>query len=157
HSDSPSCFRRGQGVVITSPQIFSNLSTTGRFDRSPARGFLLYNRSVPSPREGRGRPERPTCTMEVAREQFGDALNVIVKGRLDGYWADHLAKQLSEVLREGQHHVQLDLAGVNYMSSAGIGTLVDSYKKFKAIHGSFTVINPSPQVRKLLALTKVDA
>jgi anti-sigma B factor antagonist len=95
--------------------------------------------------------------MELAREHFGDALNLIVKGRLDGYWADHLAKELAEVLREGVHQVRLDLAGVNYMSSAGIGTLVEFYKQFKAIHGSFTVINGSPHVRTLLTMTKLDA
>ena len=94
--------------------------------------------------------------MEVTRENIGDSLNLIVKGRLDGYWADHLAKELADVLREGVHQVCLDLAGVSFMSSAGIGTLVNSYKEFKAIHGSFTVIKTSPQVRTLLSLTKLD-
>jgi anti-anti-sigma factor len=94
--------------------------------------------------------------MEVTREYIGHALNLIVKGRLDGYWADHLAKELADVLREGVHEVCLDLSGVNFMSSAGIGTLVNSYKEFKAIHGSFTVIKASAQVRTLLSLTKLD-
>src|SRR5207247_11205346 len=95
--------------------------------------------------------------MDITRERCADGVNVIVKGRLDGYWADHLAKELAEVLREGVHEVRLDLSGVNYLSSAGIGTLVEAYKEFKTIQGSFTVVHPSPQVRTLLTMTKLDA
>ncbi|PYS05520.1 MAG: anti-sigma factor antagonist [Acidobacteria bacterium] len=94
--------------------------------------------------------------MEITREHFGDAMNLIIQGRLDGYWADHLAKELTQVLREGVHQVRLDLAGVKYMSSAGIGMLVQFYKQFEAIQGSFTVINASASVRTLLSLTKLD-
>jgi len=96
--------------------------------------------------------------MEITKQQhFADGLSVVVSGRLDGYWADHLAKELAEVLREGIHQVRLDLGGVNYLSSAGIGTLVQFYKQFQAIQGSFTVVHASPQVRTLLNMTKLDA
>src|SRR5881397_2421946 len=94
--------------------------------------------------------------MDITRERCADGLNVIVKGRLDGYWADHLAKELAEVLRQGVHEVRLDLAGVKYLSSAGIGTLVQFYKQFEAIQGSFTIVNASTPVRTLLSLTKLD-
>src|ERR1051326_2246219 len=98
-----------------------------------------------------------TSRMDISRQLCADGLNVIVKGRLDGYWADHLAKELAEVLREGVHDVRLDLSGVNYLSSAGIGTLVEAYKEFEAIQGSFTVVHPSTPVRTLLTMTKLDA
>src|SRR5207247_10349287 len=94
--------------------------------------------------------------MDITRERCAGGLTVIVKGRLDGYWADHLAKELAEVLREGVHEVRLDLSGVNYLSSAGIGTLVEAYKEFKTIQGSFSVVHPSPQVRTLLTRTELD-
>src|SRR5262245_33198544 len=81
----------------------------------------------------------------------------MIRGRLDAYWANNLAKELSEVLQGGVHQVRLDLTEVIYLSSAGIGTLIHFYKQFEAIHGSFGVINPSVQVRKLLELTKLDA
>jgi len=95
--------------------------------------------------------------MEITKQQSNDALNLIINGRLDAYWADHLAKELGEVLRGGVHRVYVDLAEVKYLSSAGIGTLLQFYKQFEAIQGSFRVINPSEQVRTLLKLTKLDA
>ena len=94
--------------------------------------------------------------MELIRNHSDDALNLTVKGRLDGYWADHLAKELAEILRNGVHQVRLDLSDVSFMSSAGIGTLVHFYKEFKAIHGAFSVVRVSAQVRTLLSLTKLD-
>src|SRR5437773_10517731 len=95
--------------------------------------------------------------MDITRERCADGLNVIVKGRLDGYWADHLAKELAEVLREGVHEVRLDLFGVNYLSSAGIGTLVEAYNGFKTIQCSVGVVHPLPQVRTLLTMATLEA
>ncbi len=95
-------------------------------------------------------------SLDVTREHSAEGLTLVVSGRLDGYWADHLGKELAEVLRDGVHHVRLDLNGVNYLSSAGIGALVRLYKQFEAIHGSFVVTNCSVEVTKLLAMTKLD-
>ena len=39
--------------------------------------------------------------MEITRQQSGEVLELRVKGRLDSYWADPLAKRLDEVIREG--------------------------------------------------------
>src|ERR1041384_2336507 len=95
--------------------------------------------------------------MEITKQQSTDILVLSVSGRLDAYWADQLAKELGEVLRGGAHRVHMDLAEVKYLSSAGIGTLLQFYKQFEAIQGLFRVVNPSEQVRTLLKLTKLDA
>src|SRR5262249_50758237 len=104
-----------------------------------------------------GRASDPSIIMEITREQSAEGMTLFVNGRLDGYWADHLGKVLAEVMRDGVYHVRLDLAGVSYLSSAGIGALVRLYKQFEAIHGSILVTNGSDQVRKLLGMTKLDA
>src|SRR5207249_2409487 len=36
--------------------------------------------------------------MEITKQQAGEFTEMIVKGRLDGYWADHLTKALDEVV-----------------------------------------------------------
>lgn len=95
--------------------------------------------------------------MEVTKTQAGDALEVKVTGRLDGYWADHLSTALEQMIREGAHRLRMDLSGVSYMSSAGIGVLVKFYKQLAAIQGSLVVIRSSAQVRKVLELGKLTA
>ncbi len=62
--------------------------------------------------------------MEVTTQPAGDALEVSIKGRLDGYWADHLSQTLDHAVRQGSHRIRLNLSEVPYISSAGIGVVV---------------------------------
>ncbi len=95
--------------------------------------------------------------MEIITKQLGNALELQINGRLDAYWANHLSSRLDEVIREGAHRIRLNLAEVDYLSSAGIGVLVQYYRKLKEIHGSFAVTNPSKPVQAVLKLAKLDA
>lgn len=90
--------------------------------------------------------------MEIRRQQHQDFLELFFEGRLDGYWAQHLASSVGEVMREGAHAVRLNLAGTSYISSAGIGSLVQIYKQFTAVDGSFAIVEPSRQVRQVLEM-----
>ncbi len=95
--------------------------------------------------------------MEINTQQLGNVLELQINGRLDAYWANHLSSKLDEVIREGAHRLRLNLAEVDYLSSAGIGVLVQFYRKLKEIHGSFAVTNPSKPVQTVLKLAKLDA
>jgi anti-anti-sigma factor len=90
--------------------------------------------------------------MEIVRNQRDSYLELIVEGRLDGYWAQHLAGSVGEAMREGAHSVQLNFSKLSYISSAGIGTLVELYKSFQAVNGSFAVTEPSPGVLRVLEM-----
>lgn len=76
-----------------------------------------------------------------------------VNGRLDSYWADHLAETLDEAVRQGAHDITLDLSDVHYMSSAGIRVLVITYKRLTGIQGRLQITNPSKMVVKILQLS----
>ena len=51
------------------------------------------------------------------------------------------------------HTIQLDLAEVRYLSSAGIGVLLRFHRELARIDGSMRVSNPSPMVRKVLEIS----
>ncbi len=90
--------------------------------------------------------------MEITRLEKDGCLDLVIKGRLDGYWAQHLTAALDDVMRDGIHHARLNLAQTNYISSAGIRVLVQAYKEFAAVAGSLAVVEPSPAVRQVLEL-----
>src|SRR5215813_5634360 len=94
--------------------------------------------------------------MKISKQLRGEVVELKVEGRLDGYWSDHLAETLRQEIRNGAHHIQLDLSEVAFLSSAGIGMLVRFYKDLKSIHGSFAVSNCSRNVLKVLQLSKLD-
>ena len=91
--------------------------------------------------------------METSKRQKEGYLEVSVSGRLDSYWADYLAEELSEIVQQGVHTIQLDLAEVRYLSSAGIGVLLRFHRELARIDGSMRVSNPSPMVRKVLEIS----
>jgi hypothetical protein len=49
--------------------------------------------------------------MEIARMQTSGGLELRIRGRLDGYWADHLKNSLAETMREGHDRIRLELSG----------------------------------------------
>jgi anti-anti-sigma factor len=62
--------------------------------------------------------------MDITRTLTENAIDVAVAGRLDGYWADHLSAALTDVVREGHHHIRLNCSKVTFLSSAGISVLM---------------------------------
>src|SRR5215813_3069578 len=85
-------------------------------------------------------------SMQITKRLLGKVVELKVEGRLDVYWAEHLAAAVDEEIRQGSHHIRLDLASVAFLSSAGIGVLVRIARELKSIGGSFAVWNCSPGV-----------
>jgi len=94
--------------------------------------------------------------MEITEQSLGAGLEMRVKGRLDSYWADPLARRLDEVIRGGMHQITLDLSEVVYLSSAGIRVLVKFYKQLQGIQGSFIVSNSSEPVKTVLEMAGLN-
>jgi anti-anti-sigma factor len=93
--------------------------------------------------------------MQITREMAGGVLELRIQGRLDNEAADDFLAVTDDVLRQGHHAVLLDLRGVDYLSSAGLGAMVRTQKRFQAIHGFFGVASVSPQADEILRLTKL--
>jgi len=95
--------------------------------------------------------------MQITRTAGEGVLHLALTGRLDGYWADHLDNALAECVRDGHHHLRVDLAHVTFLSSAGIAALMKFYRQLTRINGSLGVLNPSTPVRLVLDMTRVSA
>ncbi len=93
--------------------------------------------------------------MEITRSENDGVLDLVVVGRLDGYWADHLDAALTEAIRGGHHRLRLDCSKVSFLSSAGIGVLVKFHKELARINGAFFVVNPSKPVSTALRITRL--
>jgi anti-anti-sigma factor len=94
--------------------------------------------------------------MQITKQLRGETVELKIEGRVDSYWADHLAAAVDQEIRQGSHQIRLDLSQVAFLSSAGIGTLVRLYKDLKSIQGSFAVSNCSRNVLKVLQLSKLE-
>jgi anti-anti-sigma factor len=90
--------------------------------------------------------------MEITRTATAEHVELKLKGRLDAIWSDHVRRALAECVRAGQHALALDMAEVDYISSAGIRILVMYARQLQAIHGRLAVVNASENVRSVLKL-----
>ncbi len=62
----------------------------------------------------------------------------------------------SLVKDNGKESVIVNMDGVGYMNSAGIGIIVDSYKRFKEQDGRMVLCNLASDIKKLFEVTKLN-
>ncbi|NWF68642.1 MAG: STAS domain-containing protein [Chloroflexi bacterium] len=81
---------------------------------------------------------------------------VEVSGRVDSMNASELGGALAKAIDNGRILLVLDLAGVDYMSSAGLRELVNSLKKAQKATGDLRLAQPSERVREVLEMAGLD-
>jgi anti-sigma B factor antagonist len=89
------------------------------------------------------RPGRECAVVEVA-------------GDLDMATSPQLRDGLQRILDAGTRNVVIDLAGVGFMDSSALGTLVVMFKAFRAGGGRLCLAAVQRQARSILAVTSVD-
>ena len=73
-------------------------------------------------------------------------------GHLDADGAPALSDELQRVLDTGVCEVDLDLSGVSFVSSMGIGCIIAAVGDFQAAGGELTLTGLSPELRQLLEM-----
>jgi anti-sigma B factor antagonist len=77
-------------------------------------------------------------------------------GRLDANSAGHLNDYINNLVREGHYSIALNLEGIEYLSSAGIRTLVNQYKNLDSVNGIFYIAEMSQNVRQVLDMVGME-
>ena len=67
-----------------------------------------------------------------------------------------LLESVNEYLGDAVTHCAVDLSGIRYINSTGIGVLVSLLTKFRSRGGEMVLINPADHPKKMLALTKLN-
>ena len=88
--------------------------------------------------------------MTIRKEQNGGALDIAPEGRLDTTTAPELEAELKNL--EGVTELKFDLAGLEYLSSAGLRVFLIASKKF----GKVSVHNASDAVKEIFAASDSD-
>jgi anti-anti-sigma factor len=91
--------------------------------------------------------------MELHEERIGDACVVIAKGRLDGTASGPFADRIGGLINGTKPKLLIDLAGVDFVSSAGLRAVLTLIKKIKASGGAFALCGLQDQVREVLDIS----
>ena len=95
--------------------------------------------------------------MEIRKEQVGNVQVVTVSGRLDGIYGSAFANQIGELITGTSPKILIDFTDIDYVSSAGLRSLLILVKKSRASGGIFALCGVNEQVRQVLDISGFTA
>ena len=95
--------------------------------------------------------------LNINERQAGDVTVLDLSGKITiGEGSVALRAGIRRLLEEGKKRILLNLAGVSYVDSSGIGELVSSYTAIgKEPGGQLKLRNLTQKIRDLLTITKL--
>lgn len=79
-----------------------------------------------------------------------------VSGSLDATTAQEFRAAIDQVLREGRRRIVLDLGGLEFVDSSGLGALVGSLVRARRVGGDLCVARLDEELRQLLRASTLD-
>lgn len=80
---------------------------------------------------------------------------VTIHGRLDAPVAHELKQKLDSLIRGGEIHLVVDLAGVEFVDSTGLSVLITALKSASGLGGEVVLLRPTSTVRSIIELTRL--
>ena len=92
----------------------------------------------------------------ISERQAGDVTILDLVGKVTiGEGSVALRSAIRRLLREGKKKILLNLAGVGYIDSSGIGELVSSFTAVNKEGGTLKLLKLTQKIQDLLAITKL--
>ena len=91
------------------------------------------------------------------RKADGDVAVVEVAGEVDVYTAPELRQQLRDATGQGVRRVVVDMTGVKFLDSTGLGVLVGAMGRIRESDGDMRLVVTSDHILKVLRITGLDA
>lgn len=89
-------------------------------------------------------------------ERSGGSLLMEISGYLDASNFDRLEKTIEKALDGGRFRVIADIAGLNYINSAGVGVLLAAISRARAAGGDVVLVSPAPSVADVFSMVGMD-
>lgn len=97
-----------------------------------------------------------TVDLQIDVRSEGDWRVLDVRGEVDLYTSPQLRDAIGREVGEGTTRVLVDLSGVTFMDSSGLGVLVGSLKRSRERGGELALVCTEGSVLKVLTITGLD-
>jgi anti-sigma B factor antagonist len=88
--------------------------------------------------------------------RHADQISLVeVSGRLTSFESGAFRDAIHQLLREGQTNILLNLTGLEYLDSSGIGELVRNYLAVVKKGGVMKVVGLAPKVEEIMKVTQL--
>ena len=93
--------------------------------------------------------------MEITVHNLDDGVAVLhLAGRLNMVSANDLRGAVQHAVASGRTRIAVDLSGVDFLDSSGLGALIGGVKTTRQAGGELRIAAPTEQVRLVLQLTR---
>jgi len=94
--------------------------------------------------------------MVIEERVIGDITVLDLKGKMTLGEGDELLKdKINSLIHQGQKKLLLNLEGVPYVDSAGLGEIVRTYTTVSRQGGNLKLVNLTKRITDLLSITKL--
>jgi anti-sigma B factor antagonist len=83
----------------------------------------------------------------------GDWSVIDVKGEVDVYTAPKLREKIVDLVNQGSTKLIVNLEGVEFLDSTGLGVLVGGLKRVKSHEGTLALVCTKPKILKVFSIT----
>ena len=91
-------------------------------------------------------------TLDVHSETPGFTV-IAVGGEIDVYTAPKLREKLISLVDDGSYQLIVDMEGVEFLDSTGLGVLVGGLKRVRAHDGSLDLVCTQERILKIFRIT----
>lgn len=92
--------------------------------------------------------------IKVAVRDHSDRVSIAeIQGEIDVYTSPKLKESLTKLIEKGKYNIIIDLEGVRYIDSTGLGVLIGTLKKVREHNGTISIICCNPQIKKIFNIT----
>jgi anti-sigma B factor antagonist len=81
---------------------------------------------------------------------------LVITGEVDLACADELREQLHAITATASATGAVDLSGVTFLDSSGLGVLIAAKKRAAASDADLALVDPSPACRSVLSISGAD-
>lgn len=101
--------------------------------------------------------EGGTVDLKLSVDQATLGATVIeVSGEIDVYTAPKLREKLSILIEGGTYRLILDLEGVEFLDSTGLGALIGGLKRVRAHDGSIDIVCTQSRILRIFKITRLN-
>jgi anti-sigma B factor antagonist len=98
---------------------------------------------------------RGNMNFSVSIRQSDDVSIVEMKGHLTSFELAAMREAIQGLLKQGRTNILLNLRGLQYLDSSGVGELVRNYMSVVKRGGTMKVVGLGPKVEEILKITQL--
>nr|WP_294526047.1 STAS domain-containing protein [uncultured Rhodopila sp.] len=95
--------------------------------------------------------------MQIETRKVYDVLVIDIEGRLDGRTSGDIADRMVTIAQGPDKHVVLNIAKLDYLSSAGLRIILRTAKLLQGNRGELKLCSPTEGVKTVLATAGFDS